>query len=648
MKTKEMKQHENRSDRICFTFTLLMALQFMVYGSPLFGQIISSDRITKWEGNVGVPGGIPHRTEICNTSACNILFSGNVTAATIQAALNSASSESVVRIPEGKWILNEAIYMVNNVTLRGAGPDKTTLAWTNSGYAHIEFKGVGNYDPPNYIASWTGGYTKGSTELLLSNTSNLSPGKLMMLDQLDDNSTLVWNGGDEGGSFTPGGNDRHLMQCVRVTAINGNQVSIDPPLYMNWDVNLSPRAWWWVNSISKAGIEDLKIDGGNHTTTYNVNFEYAYACWLKNIESSSAVKSHTYTFRAKNIEIRDSYFHHTKNYASQSYGVDFQYASACLAENNLFYSITTPMILGTGASGNVFGYNYAQNMRYDASANWLSECMCANHNPHGSMNLFEGNKGTSIYADNIHGSSSHITFLRNVATGWEPGRTSNAYPIVIDAHNRYMNLVGNILGKAGFHTTYEWYEGIKPGQPIYVLGYWNTARNDDDTYDPIVRGSLLRHGNFDYVNNSVIWDPNIVEERIPNSYYLSSKPAFFGGLDWPAIGPDITGLVQKIPAQLRYEANAMTITSPNGSEVWCKGETRDISWTATGIEGNLIIELLQNDAVVGTIASGVPASAGTFTWTVGRLENGSFFSDSHLKIRISTAAGAVVSEMEIK
>jgi len=92
----------------------------------------------------------------------------------------------------------------------------------------------------------------------------------------------------------------------------------------------------------------------------------------------------------------------------------------------------------------------------------------------------------------------------------------------------------------------------------------------------------------------------------------------------------------------------LVLTSPNGDEVWRRGEQRIITWTASGIEGDLVIELLQNDVVVGTIAASVDAAAGSYTWSVGRLENGSFVGGSNLKIRISTAAGAVVAEQEIR
>ena len=45
--------------------------------------------------------------------------------------------------------------------------------------------------------------------------------------------------------------------------------------------------------------------------------------------------------------------------------------------------------------------------------------------------------------------------------------------------------------------------------------------------DAQVSATTLRHGNFDYVTNTVKWDPAITNHTLPNSLYLTQKPAFF-------------------------------------------------------------------------------------------------------------------------
>jgi len=85
---------------------------------------------------------------------------------------------------------------------------------------------------------------------------------------------------------------------------------------------------------------------------------------------------------------------------------------------------------------------------------------------------------------------------------------------------------------------------------------------------------------------------------------------------------------------------SLTVTSPNGGELWRQGEILTINWLASGVSGNLVIELLQNDVVAGTIASSVDSATGSYSWTVGRLENGSYTTGSNLKIRIRTTDGS--------
>jgi hypothetical protein len=73
--------------------------------------------------------------------------------------------------------------------------------------------------------------------------------------------------------------------------------------------------------------------------------------------------------------------------------------------------------------------------------------------------------------------------------------------------------------------------------------------------DPNVKATLLRHGNWDSVTNGVVWDPAISNHTLPASLYLSGKPSWWGSsLPWPPIGPDVSPLSNKIPAQVRYEA----------------------------------------------------------------------------------------------
>src|SRR5205807_2395528 len=72
--------------------------------------------------------------------------------------------------------------------------------------------------------------------------------------------------------------------------------------------------------------------------------------------------------------------------------------------------------------------------------------------------------------------------------------------------------------------------------------------------DMITATSLMRWGNWDVRTNTVRWNNSEVPtgsgnfrqfipatHNLPASFYLASKPAWFGSSPWPIIGPDVTG-----------------------------------------------------------------------------------------------------------
>jgi hypothetical protein len=85
-----------------------------------------------------------------------------------------------------------------------------------------------------------------------------------------------------------------------------------------------------------------------------------------------------------------------------------------------------------------------------------------------------------------------------------------------------------------------------------MLG-WDTAADTDRQ----VAATALRHANFDYVTNSVVWGPSKMPRSLPDSLYLSHKPAFFQsgrGYTWPWVDPVGPTKVHALPAKVRYDA----------------------------------------------------------------------------------------------
>jgi hypothetical protein len=69
-------------------------------------------------------------------------------------------------------------------------------------------------------------------------------------------------------------------------------------------------------------------------------------------------------------------------------------------------------------------------------------------------------------------------------------------------------------------------------------------------------------GNFDHVTNTVKWDLTITDHTLPNSLYLTKRPAFSGagpGYTWPSVDPTGATKLYTSPAKVRYDAGTPSI-----------------------------------------------------------------------------------------
>ena len=585
-------------------FPLIATLLFLpaFAHAQLWSGIIDPSRAVSWQP--GIPGGVPSRTTICTT------LNPVATASQINAAIASCPSGQVVYLNSGTYNLSGGIDFAghNNVTLRGAGPTTTVLAFTaglgcGGPISDVCVEGSFNWNGgPQHTASWTGGYSAGSTQITLSSTSGLSVGQVIILDQDNDGSD---NGqvfvcdttscSSEGGS--PGRNcsnsktvsgctggegvDRNQQEFKTVTAINGNTVTISPGLYMpNWRGSQNPGAFWATAVISGSGVENLTIDHSKSNEVSGTMFFNAYQCWMKNVRSIRGNRNHVWLQYSAEIVIRDSYFYGTINAENLSYGVEPWQSADLLVENNIFQSVTTPILVGN-TSGSVFAYNYDIN-NYYINNTWQMPGPTWAHDAGVGMNLIESNQGTGFIEDAIHGTHNFSTVFRNQYSGLAPGELQQTVPIILQSYSRYANLIGNVLGTPSYHNQYQSSSGAKESAcdtSIYNLG-WSTSECSNGApipADPLVVSTLLRWGNYDVVNGSAQWNTAEVptgisaysnavpgSHNLPNSFYLSGQPSWWGSAPWPAIGPDVTGgtgpggHAYNIPAQLCYAGGTFT------------------------------------------------------------------------------------------
>jgi hypothetical protein len=592
--------------------------------AALWSGIIDPNRATDWT-SAGVVGGIPSASWAnCATPACSTLLGGNVTAATIEAALQSAPANTVVRIPAGTFTLSTGFnHSYSNIVLRGAGASATKLIITNT----IP-NSVGGMGLPRVVnlmsgatgggrggattANWTAGYAKDATVITLSNTSGLTAGpvgtgSLIVLDQLNDAADGYPAAGDlyvcENGTpcSNQGGNNyarpgRAQVQVVTVTGISGNQVTISPGLALpNWRASQSPGAYWNPGSpLHNAGIEDLTVDfsaaGGSGIFIKDAaNVWVTGTRWIKT-DAGTSECYHMALTMAAHLTIRSNYFSARPfsggSFPLANYTVTDQEVSDIVFENNILHGNMAALVPNDPMSRNVYAYNVFEGGNLGVAGIQL-------HSGAVMMELYEGNNLQSFMGDIIHGPHYLGTVFRNHFDGEARNHSqTTGYAVGLNTHNRFFNVIGNVMGDASY-TGYEQINDLSsPWNPIYSLGWAGNASGGTVNPDPDVPRTTMRWGNWDSETSStrflasevpsgIAHYPNPVpaSQSLPPSFYMASQPAWWttpwGTPKWPAVGPEVTGgnatlsptggHADKIPSRLCLENTAVDPAYPNSS-----------------------------------------------------------------------------------
>jgi len=537
--------------------------------------IIDPTRAIDW--SLAGAGAIPARATICSTlGAAGQSPSSvqSVTVAQINAALAACPSGQTVLLKPGTYdTAGATIAIPSNVTLRGSGPTQTIIAETgvptNATIPVVQF-GTQSYFPfgpepnPSTSVAITGGTSHGSKTITVASASGITVGTLLMLTQSD--LSYMTDMGTEGACNYCAGVGGLSGQTVQVTAISGTSLTISDPLYL--DYSNTPLAYPFQVGCTSAGLEDLHIFASNaevqNTSSVgyspNINMTGTIYSWVKNVESDFSEGSHLWIDFGMHNTVRDSFFHdgyyHGPGATDDELRLGYK-ASANLIENNIFWRLHSSVLVEWGAAGNVFGYNYSSGNYHTPSLGWLLEDL-AFHGPHPMMNLFEGNIFTHWQMDDIHGSSSHSTLFRNHSTG------SNLYVPPADARGalqmsapmqessgvsaytfsylaQYNNLVGvidasdyevnNLMAVAQLVSP-----ATSNDPPCLDVGYADQGAGPSPN---ATQSTMLYQGVMNCATGAFQWQGAAL--TLPASFYLSSKPAFWGSEPWPPIGPDVTG-----------------------------------------------------------------------------------------------------------
>lgn len=412
--------------------TLLLLLTSTFFIS--FAQQLEQGRTTDWSRAGAKSNPSPSATEV------NILdFGADATGNTpsneaySQAVASLNNEAGIVFFPSGEYFFNAGISIPNDVRIEGESTE-TVLRFNLGGQGsliHIN----GNIGSEEFPLSSS--IAKGETELTLVNADAFETGDLIRIGCNDED--LMYS------SWAYG----TLGQVVEVVEKEGNTLHLADPSTRNYVLNEAPYIRK-ITPVRGAGISCLRVirEDATSSQTSNIFIRNAIDCEVANVESENCNFAHVEVNSSAHITIHGGYFHHAHAYGGggQGYGVVFQETSSFnLAENNVFEHLRHSMLLQSGATGNVYGYNYS------IDPHWISGMLPSNsagdavlHGNHPHHNLFEGNVIQNIVVDASHGNSGPFnTFFRNRAELFgffsDSGTPTDS-----------MNIIGNEITNSGF------------------------------------------------------------------------------------------------------------------------------------------------------------------------------------------------------
>ncbi len=573
-------------------------------------------------------GGIPNRSTVCATvnplgSAKD--DTTNIQNAIAACPLGQVVQlgAGAFTIVEGNYVL-----LNKGITLRGAGPGSTILQRTNGATLNSYTPGS-KPSPMIIVGPRRWGTTAGATTTLTADaaagsnsldvvsTAGFSVGQVVLLDEASgagwqpdviwtnrqiwaspdyrvvwqkhnpyyqyvddlDASTYPYTSGSAGCWFS--NCDRPTNEMHQISAISGNTITFNSPLTISYRVSHQAQLYNFAPApTTNAGVESMTLSHGDDG---QLIFQNAAYCWAKNVESTLWLGDGFDLNRAFRVQLEGVYVHNAVwpvpgggGYAiSSAWG-----SSENLIENSISVLANKVIVARSSGAGSVVAYNYMDDGYINGTDGWIEVGVNGSHMVGSHHMLFEGNYSFNTDSDQTHGNAIYHTFLRNYFSGFRklfkaldgtpiddtagccgPLRAGGAH-----AYAYWMSFIGNVLGTPGRMSgwTYNCIGSANniPSKCIWELGYMDISPRG---YDPHVAATAIRDGNYDYVTNSVVWAATDTAHSLPNSLYLTRKPAFFNagsGYGWPWVVPTespqlLTGCGGKcsgLPAKARYDA----------------------------------------------------------------------------------------------
>ena len=498
---------------------------------------------------------------------------GSNSAPTLVQLADQATVPTIFYFPPGDYTFTSAVDINDsNIIIRGAGSDQTRFFLDGSGTHEIRFIGWDD-DPIDILSS----VAENAQSFSVASTGGLAVGDLVEVSQELPEWDAEWG-------------IRSWGQLVFITAISGNQVTVDLPLSLGLDGTRRPQVQK-INAVRNVGVEDLYIERKQYGESNNIEMRSVYNGFIRNVESANAVKFHAFVYRSRQVEISGNYFHDAQNYGTggHGYGVNLENLSTnILVTNNIFKNLRHHILVQTGTNHSVISYNY--------NVDIVELVDLSMHGHYSNHNLYEGNiVWWAGFADFWGKVGPENTLYRNQIGG----RAEDDEGVVIYDDSDRQNVLGN-----------DFLRNSRIAKDADV----------DDTYE---------EGNV--ISGQVEWNSLSNGSTLPASLYLTEAPDFWGNQAWPPFGPDASGsATNRIPAQDRHDAiigggggpgdtnerPSVEITAPAGGTNFEEGDVILVEATASDIDG---IVTGVDFYIDGVLHASDIASPYSYEWT-GALE----------------------------
>jgi hypothetical protein len=374
--------------------------------------------------------------------------------------------------------------------------------------------------------------------------------------------------------------DRPQNEIKEIASVNGNTITFTSPLTKGYRASHYAELTTYSGSngpVQSAGIEQATLVGGGDGA---LRFESTRYSWARNIEVTEWYGEGVAINNSFRDELRDSYIHDASWAEPGGAGYAISLASGsseALIENNIVLGANKVMVARSSGAGSVVGYNYMDHGYIATSEAWIESGLNASHMVGSHMVLFEGNQSFNMDSDTTHGNSTYIVYFRNYSTSVRsifksdytghsvddandvPGPANGPKRAASAARYTYwMTYVGNVLGQPQLATAARGYlddQARAPWRPTTWLMGWNA--NPPYMVDTQVAATAVRDGNWDTLLGKQTW-LNGSAGPLPDSLYLTGKPAFFGSNTWPWVDPT-TGVTYTLPALARYSAGTPNV-----------------------------------------------------------------------------------------